>query len=205
MELKHLFRSRKRLIMAAGIFILSITGIIFIFRNGLEKPLKEPNMTVSKPITEADLKKEGGLPHPPMSITEYNSRSTFGPLPSHMTDVAIDGALQTTKDGHLVYSKKIRQLFDFFLMAVNDEGMQGCSGRIEEIITMSLTGDAKNEALAIWAAYKKYRLALSDTKGESEFVTRKEGAAHFENILESRIKLRRQTMPAYIADIFFGE
>ncbi len=145
------------------------------------------------------------IPEHPMTIEEYNNRSHYGPLRSYLADVDIDGSLRMTPEGHLVRSRDIRRFFDFFLMAVNDEGLDICSGRIEEVIGMVLKGEARKEALDIWRSYKTYRQSLSDGSEMTDSGSRKEGIERFENILAERIALRRKTMGQEIAALFFGD
>lgn len=194
-----------RTLSALAILLFSLGGIIYYFRGGREvasqvyEPVHQAVSSIEIPGVGAPL-----LPAP-ITLAQYSTRSAYGPLKSYLSDVEFDGAFQMDAKGHLIRSKKIRQLFDFFLMAINDEGLSICSGRIEEMIAMSLAGEAKKEALVLWASYKAYRQALPDASGMNEYVTCKEGLAKFENILNDRIWLKRKHMAPENADLFFGE
>lgn len=194
-----------RTLSAFAILLFSLGGIFYYFKGGkdLAPQVHEP---VHQGVSSTEIPgEETALSPAPITLAQYSARSAYGPLKSYLSDVEFDGAFQMDAKGHLIRSKKIRQLFDFFLMAINDEGLSICSGRIEEMIAMSLTGEAKKEALALWTSYNAYRQALPDASGMNEYVTRKVGLAKFENILNDRIRLRREYMTPENADLFFGE
>lgn len=193
-----------RVYMSLGVILLTLTGI-FLYLNRDSETGRGMASVASKPLSSKELPMSASDVSARITLAEYSSRSAFGPLQSYLSDVEIDGALQMSADGHLVKSKKIRQLFDFFLMAINDEGLNVCSGRIKEMIAMSLTGEAKKEALEIWEAYNAYRLALPDASAMNEHVTVKAGLPLLENNLDARIQLRRKYMSQEIVSLFFGE
>ena len=193
-----------RMLISLGAFFLTLTGIFLYLSRDDEKD-RDVASIVSKSLSSNEIPMPDSEVAAHITLAEYSSRSAYGPLQPYLSDVEIDGALQLSADGHLIKSKKIRQLFDFFLMAINDEGLNVCSGRIKEMITMSLTGEARKEALAIWEGYNAYRLALPDASTMNEHVTVKEGLPLLENNLDARIQLRRKYLPQEIVNLFFGE
>jgi len=193
-----------RVYISLGAILLTLTGILFYLNRDSETGL-DVAVVASKPLSSNEIPMSESDASARITLAEYSSRSAYGPLQPYLSDVEIDGSLQMSADGHLIKSKKIRQLFDFFLMAINDEGLTVCSGRIKEMIIMSLTGEARKEAIAIWEAYNAYRLALPDASAMNEHVTVKTGLPLLENNLGDRIQLRRKYMSQEVVNLFFGE
>lgn len=198
--------SKRFILIGTTIVAVSLTlAGILIYHKGAGNAAVTAGIPAPTPLPSLDLPETAHTQTTPLTMAEYNLKSAYGPVQDYLSDVDIDGALLMDAYGHLIRSKKIRQLFDFFLMAVNDEGLSVCSGRIKEMITLSLTGEARKEAFDLWESYEAYRLALPDTMDIKDYVTPTEGLDRFESILDERVRLRHHFMASDVVDLFFGD
>ncbi|MBO9483854.1 lipase secretion chaperone [Salinisphaera sp. G21_0] len=134
-------------------------------------------VVVYKQIAETDSKPQALLPvisdqSSPNALekTSTNSSavymSSFGALPDTLQDTTVMGRLAVDDNGHLIISSDIRQIFDYFLSAIEEEPIEIILGRINEYLTNSLTEPALSEARAILNSYIDLKLALYRLKLE---------------------------------------
>lgn len=140
-----------------------------------------------------------------LSVTDYEARSAYGPLPEHMRSGSLP-QLYLDADGHLVVTDDIRAMIEQFLMAANDESLEQVRARIDEYIAMMLPEPAMAEARAIVDQYLAYR-ELADVD-----VDFNPGKMDVHAIIEKmdakvveRKRLRREMLPPEVVGAFFDE
>ena len=84
-------------------------------------------------------------------------RDTDPPLPPALEGTSPDGALETDDTAHLVVSLRLRQFFDYFLIASGEEPRVRLRARIIAAIHERLAEPAADEARAILDRYLAYR------------------------------------------------
>lgn len=132
------------------------------------------------------------------NITEYEKASRYGKLPSLFKGMNVFLKL-SDGDGNLVITRNIRDLFDYFFLALNEEGMETVTGRIREYIQLTLQGKAANEALSIFEDYLDYRNALSELR--SSYKSTDDKTAIFAELKA----LRRQYFQPEVVTAFFSD
>lgn len=120
-------------------------------------------------MKQADLPKEAlpglsdsvsGLQGELAADLPYDSR--FGQLPGTLEGTEFIAPLAVDENGHLRVSGDIRQAFDYFLSAIDEEPLDSIVGRINEYLDYSLKEPALSEAKAILLSYLELKQALYD-------------------------------------------
>lgn len=140
------------------------------------------------------------------SIAEYERKSQFGRLPKALQGTRIDGKLKVDDKGNLMIDHDMRALFDYFLVAANEEGPDIAVKRIEEYIRLTLPHPASEKAAAILQAYldynrsqKRFEPASGPSTDKKAFLT------ELRKAVSDRMDRRREYLEPDVVTAFFGE
>ena len=169
----------------------------------------EHNNTQNKINSSRSQQNELDLPKPHYiapAITYDNYRSTYGPLPRSLRGTTIPASFTLDDQGHLVITKSIRTLIEYFLSSIGEESLEQVLERIREFITLQLEEPARSEAINVMERYLAYKQALVDIEGAlaEELKLSDKGSDYL-----SMFRLRRETRISYLGqeiyDAFFTE
>jgi len=139
------------------------------------------------------------------SMKEYEKISKYGALPRSLQGTSIPWKLSYDANGRLIVTRELHRVFESFLLAAGEEGMDKALGRIREYISLNLPAPAEEEALAILDGYMKYRDSLTRFKATADIRTDK--ATFLEELkmaFDERRALRRKYMSPEVVDVFFS-
>lgn len=98
------------------------------------------------------------IDHAATSQLPYESK--YGSLVSSLKGIYFDRDLAVDDLGNLRVSSDIKDIFDFFFSAIEEEDLEIVLGRIEEYLSYKLNEPALSQALAALAEYVEYKAAL---------------------------------------------
>jgi lipase chaperone LimK len=142
--------------------------------------------------------------HVSIPVAEYEKASSYGKLPKHLHDVAID-KLSYDENENFVLSSDLKYLIEHFLTVTKIEGLEQAIARIEEYINMTLPPNAASQAAAIVEDYLEYKSSLAEIN-----ITYTENPVGIERIeqlklaLDERKKIRGENFSNEVATVFFG-
>jgi lipase chaperone LimK len=145
-------------------------------------------------------KRDAGLLQP----DQYETRSGFGPLPRSLQGT-VPVRLGFDQNGDLLLSPDVTHLFEYFLSAVQDEGMQTVLARINEYLQLSLPASAAEQALALLEDYLAYKQQLEAVAVASVTeVNREQILQDLKTALDARATLRDRIFTPAVATKLFG-
>ena len=147
------------------------------------------------------------------TLAEYEAVSRYGRLPNSLTGLHVTWNIAADANGKLVVTRDLAALFEFFLSAHTEEGMEKSQGRIQEYLRGLLPEAAAGEALHIMRAYLAYKQGLQRFEPSSDAAAmggagRADQMATLGDIkaaMNQRAAARRQFLGSHVADIFFKE
>ncbi len=140
------------------------------------------------------------------AITYENYQSKYGPLPRSLRGTTIPASFTVDDQGHLVITKSIKTLIEYFLSSIGEETLEQVIERIREFITLQLEEPARSEAINVMERYLAYKQALVDVEGAlaEEVKLADKGSDYL-----TMFRLRRETRISYLGqeiyDAFFSE
>ncbi len=111
-----------------------------------------------------DTSNETSLGHTVTAQLPYESE--YGSLVQSLKGIYFDRDLAVDELGNLRVSSDIKDIFDFFFSAIEEEELEVVLGRIEEYLTYKLEEPALSQALAALGQYVDYKAALTDLELE---------------------------------------
>lgn len=126
-------------------------------------------------------------------------------LPPSLRDTEVDGGFDVDEDGHLVVTRRIRNLFDYFLSTLGEESLDVIVARLRAYIDHHLDAPARSEAHALLEGYLAY---LSDLESVGEgpvFNGEQLDVAVMRARLDQLAVLRAQHLPLAAVEAFFAE
>ncbi|OUS27361.1 hypothetical protein A9Q99_15270 [Gammaproteobacteria bacterium 45_16_T64] len=132
--------------------------------------------------------------------------STFGALPRSLRGTKIPVSFTLDDEGHLVITKSIKVLIEYFLSLVGEESVERITDRIREFIQQQLEEPAESEAIAVLDRYLEYKKALVEVEESLGYDIESSGnAADYATMF----RLRRETRISYLGqeiyDAFFAD
>jgi len=153
--------------------------------------------------------KELDLPKPDYiapSISYDNYQSRFGPLPRSLRGTIIPASFTLDDQGHLVITRSIKTLIEYFLSSMGEESLEQVVERIREFISAQLEEPARSEAISVMERYLAYKQALVDIEGNQAEEVKLAGKG---SDYLTMFQLRRETRISYLGqeiyDAFFAE
>lgn len=127
-------------------------------------------------------------------------------LPNSLKLTQVDGLLEVDRDGNLIVSAQVKNLFDYFLMTLGEENLDEILNRINAHLGNELEEPALSQAQNILAQYLDYKnnmVILNQSYndqagllgGEFEMLQRQ---------LDMQARLRRESMEPEIVEAFFS-
>jgi lipase chaperone LimK len=118
----------------------------------------------------------------------------------------IDGLYPVDQDGNLLFSKSIKNRFEYFLSLMGEFELAQVLQMIKDDITSNLTSPAKEQALKLFDDYVAYKYALTELEASLS------AAEGYETNSIQRIRyqlqkmrdVRREYLPIDAVDAFFG-
>ena len=146
---------------------------------------------------------DNGMPF--RSMKEYEKISKYGALPRSLQGTSIPWKLSYDANGRLIVTRELHRVFESFLLAAGEEGMDKALGRIREYIGLNLPEPAEKEALAILDGYMKYRDSLTRFKATADISTdRATFLEELKTAFDERRALRRKYLSPEVVDVFFS-
>ena len=140
------------------------------------------------------------------SAEEYGKVSRYGILPVSLRDTQIDGSMKADANGNLIIDREIRSVFDYFLSAMGEEGLDTSVGRIEEYIKLTLPEPAAQKAMAILREYLEYSKSpqgFSPTVNAD--IDKKAFITELKDAINERSENRRKYMDPEVVKAFFSD
>lgn len=125
-------------------------------------------------------------------------------LPASLRGTEVDGGFEIDQDGHLVVTRRTRNLFDYFLSTLGEESLGAIVARLRAYIDHHLEAPARGEAHALLEGYLAY---LSDLESISEgpaFNGEQLDVAAMRARLDQLSALRAQHLPRTAVEAFFA-
>jgi lipase chaperone LimK len=95
-----------------------------------------------------------------VATSQLPYESQYGSLVSSLKGIYFDRDLAVDDLGNLRISSDIKDIFDFFFSAIEEEDLEIVLGRIEEYLSYKLEDPALSQALTALAQYVEYKAAL---------------------------------------------
>lgn len=138
------------------------------------------------------------------TTAEYEASSRFGELPPHMKDVRIE-ELAFDREGQLILDEQIKNVFEFFLMAQETEGLDQAIARLKEYLSMTLPSSALDQALVIADQYLSYKQSLSGQQfSDSADLSDETTLSQIKLALDERKRIRREVFGSELSQAIFG-
>lgn len=193
------------------LFISSLSLFVFYAADYLN--LMEPEIIESSSNVKYDLKKQEKLltktknaEHHVISNIRYEDYSSkHGQLPNSLKGTIIPVNFQLDEQGHLVITKSIKNLIEYFLSANSEENITIIINRIDEVIHNQLKDPALSEALDVVAQYLNYKdvLTTSETNlSDDQLLAGRQ--SNYQVMFEYRREIRQNNLSPEIYDAFYS-
>ena len=131
-------------------------------------------------------------------------------LPSSLLGSTLPLTLDVNADGELVINKKIQHLFDFYLSAMGEEGLDMIVARIKHSLKLQLVDPALTQALSILTGYLQYLNEVTAIKQQFEQGIDPDNVGEYalENVIEVRemvLDARVTYLDLDVIAVFFGQ
>ncbi|SFM36898.1 lipase secretion chaperone [Marinobacter zhejiangensis] len=128
------------------------------------------------------------------------------PLPDHLTDAMPDITFQTDANGDLIPTLATRNIFDFFLSALEDEPLEQVLARLERTLSSHLEEPALTQARDLLERYLSYRIELDALAKQAQPVMTSSGfdVVALQQRQETLEGLRQGRFSGTEAEAFFG-
>lgn len=126
-------------------------------------------------------------------------------LPASLRGTEVDGVFSVDENGHLIATRSIRNIFDYFLSTLGEEPLEVIVARIRAYIHDRLTQPAAGEAEVILNGYLAYRQGLQDLQQAPQ---PQQGQFDIYAIQAQKAEvaaLRSQYLAADVVDAFFAD
>ncbi len=139
-------------------------------------------------------------------ISYKNYQSSFGPLPASLKNTHIPVHFKLTQDGHLVVTRSIRSLIEYFLSANAEEPINTIVARIKELFDDALPEPARSQAKSVLAQYIEYKQALIHIEqqlADEQSLSGNKG--DYLSVLQYRTQAREKYLSQEVYDAFFAK
>lgn len=128
-------------------------------------------------------------------------------LPSSLQGTA-HGITLVSQQDHFIVTASLTDLFEYYLSAAGEEGLDIIEARIIEDLSHQLNGQALAQALAIWRNYLIYKTALVEFDQRYQVdVTQLNQSQHLQFLLQRQgalIALQDEVFSSSVAEILFA-
>lgn len=138
------------------------------------------------------------------TVEQYEAVSRYGALPAHMRDVRMEHIAYDV-NGQLIVNENLKRVFEFFLMAVTEEGYEQATERLYEYLVLTLPDSASEQAAQIATRYLEYknnlqdhRFSLASDLGDPKVLN------DIEQAMNEKRALRREHLGPEISDALFA-
>mgnify|MGYP000220364764 CR=1 FL=1 len=129
----------------------------------------------------------------------------LGPLPTSLLGSSHGSKLNMTDDGNLLINKDVRDFFEFYLAAIDEEGLDKILLRINRDLTIQLSGDALQQANELLRNYIDYKISLAELEDSIAGSTTSMDITELKRRHDMINSLREEFMGKEVAEIFFGQ
>jgi len=121
----------------------------------------------------------------------------------------VDGTLETDVNGNLIITKRLKDLFNYFLSSYGEQSIESITESIRNHIDHNLSEPARSQALQVLKAYLSYKNALVELEVQlgvenNEILDSKDIEFFRERLAEIRA-IRRDFFSDNVADAFFSD
>jgi lipase chaperone LimK len=118
----------------------------------------------------------------------------------------IDGLYPVDQDGNLLFSKSIKNRFEYFLSLMGEFELEQVLQMIKDDIALNLTSPAKEQALKLFDDYVAYKYALAELEASLSAAQgyEKNDIQRIRYQLQKMRDVRREYLPIDAVDAFFG-
>ncbi|MFT7108722.1 MAG: lipase chaperone LimK [Psychrobacter glaciei] len=118
----------------------------------------------------------------------------------------IDGLYPVDQDGNLLFSKSIKNRFEYFLSLMGEFELDQVLQMIKDDIALNLTSPAKEQALKLFDDYVAYKYALAELEASLSAAEGYEtnDIQRIRYQLQQMRDVRREYLPIDAVDAFFG-
>lgn len=194
------------------LFISSLSLFMFYVTDYFN--LLEPEIIETSAIVKYDLTKPEELKtktrnseHHVISNIRYGDYSSkHGQLPKSLKGTIIPVNFQVDSQGHLVITKSIENIIEYFLSANSEEDISTIISRIDEVIHSQLKEPALSEALDVVAQYISYKEILTASETDLSDNQLMEGSQNnYQTMFEYRREIRQDNLSPAVYDAFYAE
>jgi lipase chaperone LimK len=167
---------------------------------------ESPDITLS-PLNNQNSTESAESEGSPISFGQFIGYSSkYGPLPESLKGTNVDGELLLDANGNLIITHGLRNLFEYFLSAKNEESLDVILGRIREYIHKQIPIEPAREAIAVLESYISYKQKLEEIESPEGLQGEDLGTLEaIKDALTRRMLIRRQTMSSEVVKAFFGD
>jgi len=138
-------------------------------------------------------------------VTYDTYTSIHGPLPKSLRGTTIPASFSLDSNGHLIITKSIKSIIEYFLSVNGEEPLETIISRIEEFLTQQLEEPAITEALSVLTEYIDYKKSLVDMEKMLAENTEASGqASDYQTMFQYRREARMNALSPEIYDAFFA-
>lgn len=190
--------------LSLAILALSAIGVYFLVSNISGEPTPEELDEITVTETKAEIEQ--------LVIAQTKDIEA---LPDTLLGAQPVRPLAIDEDGNLRLSSDIKETFDFYLSAIEEEGLDIVLERIRSHLRNTLQQPALSQAMDILDSYIGYKRSLMDFETEQAgiaselFEQKKQGLevdylGYLEQQLDARSQLRQASLDPEIFDAFFS-
>lgn len=184
---------------------LALAGAV-VFAGGVGRllwaPAPEPGVAV-EPAPRQQATKHPLTPQRLKALVR-DGHQRPGPLPHSLAGTTAPGGWAQVRDGQLVPTPALRELFEYYLSALGEESLATITGRIRQALSV-LPEPARGQALTILVHYLDYRLALGQLGSDGELPALSLQHPRTLSIrLQQLDELRQDKLGPVVTDAFFG-
>lgn len=192
------------LVLLLGITI-AVIAFIFWLKPNSQNNSSQSSMDSSNQSTEAT---QSSIPtsevtHNTASATTF--KTGLEQLPASLAGTEVDGEILIDENKNLYVTRRLRDLFDYFLTTIGEESLPTIIERVKAYIRHRTPEPAQSQTIALFDRYIAYRAALRDVP---EAGGKPADQIDLDAILQQKIaeqRLRQQFFDAKTIQAFFGD
>jgi len=152
--------------VGAGSVLFGLTLAVIMLPKYQAGSVDEESVSQNSQVNGSVIFPESYAPQHAMQSTQLPYISDYGDLSSSLTGVYFDTKLAVDEHGNIRVSTEIKEIFDFFLSAIEDEDLDIVLARINEYLAHQLEEPALSQAKEILGHYVDYKMALVEFEEE---------------------------------------
>ncbi|WP_157915123.1 lipase secretion chaperone [Paraburkholderia acidicola] len=124
---------------------------------------------------------------------------------SRLSGTTPPDGLRADADGHLIKSRRVRDVFDYFLIEVGETSMKQVDDAVRAYIEKRLNDPARQEAIDLWTRYRHYREAEQKMTASLTDSSNQSSLDRMQLMLAQRTRLREQILPDVASSWYHDE